>query len=261
MFDRIKTSLRRIAVLVSVASIALLSQGGPFASELLHRYEKADIAGLKEKLLPFGVNLLIGVLVVSIAYLFYRPLRLAVVRTLDKAGASQRGRMFLMRGMQLSYWGIVAFVFASIVAPEVLSKLFLGASILSAAIVLSLKDAAADLVGGVQLNTSRRLSIGDQIEVVGMDKVKGKVTDIGYLSTQVKTSDGVISVPNKDLASKPIKIITEKPASTIIMPPGYDIDRIKRGEINKDGTPVEAKAGDAKDKSDDSKDKPRIQLF
>jgi len=225
MFSRFKTSLRTIALVVSLGCLALLSKGGVFASELLSKFEAADVAGLKEKLLPFGVNLLTGALFLSIAYLFYRPVKMALVRALDTAGASARGKTLLVRSVQLSYWAIVIFVFASVVAPEILSKLFLGASILSAAVVLSLQGAAGDLLGGLLLNVSRRMSPGDNIEVIGMEKVKGKVEDIGYLSTLIKTSDGTISVPNKDLSSKPLKIITEKPKSPIIFPPGYDFKR------------------------------------
>lgn len=225
MFSRFKTSLRTIALVVSLGCLALLSKGGVFASELHSKFEAADIAGLKEKLMPLGVNLLTGLLFLSIAYLFYRPVKTALVKALDSAGASARGKTLLLRSVQLSYWAIVIFVFASVVAPEILSKLFLGASILSAAVVLSLQGAAGDLLGGLLLNVSRRMSPGDSIEVIGMDKVKGTVEDIGYLATLVKTPDGTISVPNKDLSSKPIKIVTEKPKSSIILPPGYDPKR------------------------------------
>ena len=97
------------------------------------------------------------------------------------AGASSRGKTLLIRSMQMSYWTIVIFVVASMVAPEVLSKLFLGASILSAAVVLSLQGAAGDLMSGLMLNLTKRFEPGDAIEVIGLDKVKGKVIDIGYL--------------------------------------------------------------------------------
>lgn len=229
MFSRFKTSLRTIALVVSMACLALLSKGGVFASELLSKFQAADISGLKEKLMPLGVNFLTGALFLSIAYLFYRPIKMALHRALESAGASDRGKVLLMRSMQLSYWAVVVFVVASVVAPEILSKLFLGASILSAAVVLSLQGAAGDLLSGLMLNVSRRFSPGDNIEVVGSDKLKGKVADIGYLSTLIKTSDGMISVPNKDLWSKPVKVVEEKPpASTIILPPGYDPKREPR---------------------------------
>jgi small-conductance mechanosensitive channel len=229
MLTRFKGSLRTVAFIVALACLGLLSQGGGLATELLARFQTSDIAGLKDKLMPIGVNLLIGVLFLSISYLFYKPIKTALQAALDRAGASPRGKSMLMRSMQLGYWLIVVFVVASVVAPEILSKLFLGASILSAAIVLSLQGAAGDLLGGIFLNVTKRFQPGDNIEVIGMDKIKGKVVDIGYLSTIVKLADGEVTIPNKDIWSKPVKVVAEsKPVSTIIMPPGYDPEREKQ---------------------------------
>jgi hypothetical protein len=77
MFTRFKTSLRTVAIIVAFVCLGLLSQGGGLATELLTRFQASDLAGLKDKLMPIGVNLLIGLLFLSISYLFYRPLRLA----------------------------------------------------------------------------------------------------------------------------------------------------------------------------------------
>lgn len=226
MLTKIKGSLRTVAFIVALACLGLLSQGGGLATELLARFQTSDIAGLKDKLMPIGVNILIGVLFLSISYLFYKPIKTALIAALDRAGASPRGKTMLVRSMQLGYWLVVVFVVASVVAPDILSKLFLGASILSAAIVLSLQGAAGDLLSGIFLNVTKRFQPGDNIEVIGMDKVKGKVVDIGYLSTIVLLADGEITIPNKDIWSKPVKVVADsKPVSKIILPPGYDPER------------------------------------
>jgi len=226
MFTRFKASLRTVAIIVAFVCLGLLSQGGGLANEIFTRFQTSDLAGLKDKLMPIGVNLLIGLLFLSISYLFYRPLRTALQSTLERAGASPRGKTMLLRTMQLGYWLVVVFVVASVVAPDILSKLFLGASILSAAIVLSLQGAAGDLLSGIFLNVTKRFQPGDNIEVIGMDKIKGKVVDIGYLSTIVKLADGEVTIPNKDLWSKPVKVVADaKPVSQIILPPGYDPTR------------------------------------
>jgi small-conductance mechanosensitive channel len=229
MFSRFTKSLRSVALIVALACLGLLSQGGGLATELFARFQTSDISGLKDKLMPIGVNLLIGLLFLSISYLFYKPLKTALNAALERAGASNRGKVMLMRSLQLGYWLIVVFVVASVVAPEILSKLFLGASILSAAIVLSLQGAAGDLLSGIFLNVTKRFLPGDNIEVIGMDKIKGKVVDIGYLSTVVKLADGEVTIPNKDLWSKPVKVVAEtKPVSQIILPSGYDSTRDKK---------------------------------
>ena len=118
MFTRFKTSLRTVAIIVAFICLGLLSQGGVLATELLTRFQASDLAGLKDKLMPIGVNLLIGLLFLSISYLFYRPLRLALQAFLERAGASPRGKTMLLRTMQLCYWLLVVFVVASVVAPD-----------------------------------------------------------------------------------------------------------------------------------------------
>jgi len=56
-----------------------------------------------------------------------------------------------------------------------------------------------------------------------------QVVDIGYLSTIVKLPDGEVTIPNKDIWSKPVKVVAEsKPTSLIILPPGYDPERENR---------------------------------
>ena len=125
----------------------------------------------------------------------------------------------VLRTTQLLYWGITLFVIASVVAPEVLGKLFLGISVFTAALALALKDIASDLFSGTLLQVTRRFNVGDDIAMIGLD-VKGKVVDIGYLSTQIKNTEGLQIVPNREMWGKSVKIL--KVTSMIILPPGYE---------------------------------------
>jgi small-conductance mechanosensitive channel len=124
----------------------------------------------------------------------------------------------VIRSLQLFYWGITGFVIASLVAPDLLGKLFLGVTMFTAALALALKDIATDFVSGTLMQLTRRFNVGDNVQMIGVD-VKGKVSDIGYLSTRITTSEGVSIVPNRNMWGNSVKIL--KPVRSIILPPGY----------------------------------------
>lgn len=218
MIKRLFTSLKAVAILVAVICLGLMAHGGIFTQEVLTKLKTSNLDGLVEKLLPLGANALIAVLFLSISYLFYKPARNALVKTLDNTGASPRGKTLLLRSMQSIYWVFTVFVVASVVAPEVLSKLFLGVSIISAALALSLQGVASDLICGIFLQMTKRFQPGDNIQIIGMD-VKGKVVDIGYLSCVIKVEGGNVAIPNRDMWAKPTKV-NDPPKSTIIIPTG-----------------------------------------
>lgn len=223
MLKRLYSSLKAVALLVALLCLGLMAQGGVFARELLSKLQGQDLGGLSEKLVPLGINAAVAVVFLGISYLFYKPAHTAVQKTLDATPATQRGKTLLLRSMQAGYWVFTIFVVASVVAPEVLSKLFLGVSILSAALALSLQGVASDLVCGVFLQMTRRFNVGDNIAIIGMD-VKGKIVDVHYLSTLIKVEGGMISIPNRDMWSKPTKV-NDPPKSTIIFPDGYRPDK------------------------------------
>lgn len=224
MNNRIVFSLKAIAVLVAFVCLALLAQGGAITTELLQRFQAQNLEGLTEKLLPMGVNVLVGLLFLSISYLFYKPAKNGLQKTLDTAGASTRVKVLLMRSLQAGYWLITVLVVASVVAPEVLSKLFLGVSLISAALALALKDSASDLINGLLLQFSKRFAIGDKISM-GSD-INGTVEDIGYFSTKVKTEKGIANIPNRKIWGETVTV-NDPPKSLIILPEGYEPDKDK----------------------------------
>jgi len=106
--------------------------------------------------------------------------------------------------------------------------MFLGASIMSAAFALSLQGVASDLWCGIFIQVTRRYQVGDMVEVIGMEKVKGKIMDVGYVSTVVKVADGLVSVPNREMWAKPTKISQEEKKSLLILPDGFKDERKKK---------------------------------
>jgi small-conductance mechanosensitive channel len=121
------------------------------------------------------------------------------------------------------------------VAPDLLGKLFLGISVFTAALALALKDIADDLFSGTLMQVTRRFNVGDNISMIGLD-VKGKVVDIGYLSTRITNAEGVQIVPNRSMWGNSVKILKPEP-SKIIMPPGYEPPKPAPAEDEGSGAP------------------------
>lgn len=180
-----------------------------------------------QQLLPFAINALIGFVVLNVAYLLYSPIKAVLGRALQSSGASERGRNMVVRGVQLLYWGAAIFIALTIIAPDILSKVFLGGSLFLAALTLALQGAANDFICGALLQFSPRFKLGDTIQLIGLD-VKGKVQDIDYLTTALDGPDGPIRVPNREIWSRAVKVLNpEKPKSLIILPPGVSLETEK----------------------------------
>lgn len=62
-------------------------------------------------------------------------------------------------------------------------------------IVLSFKDFIPNMISGVMIYMKNRFKIGDIVE---LERVEGKIFNIGLLETQIKTDDGdLVIVPNR----------------------------------------------------------------
>jgi len=219
MAEKSHWSMRAVCIAVAVVSFVILSTGGKWLPDVFQSMQIVQFKDLSEKLVPLGLNFLIGAFLFSVSYLLYHPIKNALVRTLQTAGASDRGKTMVLRTTQLFYWAITVFVIASLVAPDVLGKLFLGISVFTAALALALKDIAGDLFSGTLLQVTRRFNVGDNIAMIGLD-VKGQVLDIGYLSTQIKNAEGIQIVPNREMWGKSVKVLKPE-GSKLILPPGF----------------------------------------
>jgi small-conductance mechanosensitive channel len=234
MAEKSHLSMRFVCVTIAIICIAILAGGGQWLPDVVEKMQIVQLKSLSVKLVPAAVNLLMGAFLFCVSYLLYKPAKNAVTRTLDHAGAHDRGKVMVIRSMQLVYWGFTVFVIASLVAPDLLGKLFLGISVFTAALALALKDIAGDMFSGTLLQITRRFNVGDNVAMIGLD-VKGKVLDIGYLSTQIKNEEGIQIVPNRSMWGNSVKIL--KPVSMIIMPPGYEPPKPVAEAETDDATP------------------------
>jgi small-conductance mechanosensitive channel len=225
MFKILTGSVRKLLPTILLVSVAIIAGATDIFSNTVRDVVSKVFAEYGQKVLPFAIQALIGGIVINIAYLLYQPIRSGVEKALQKQGASDRGKNLALKSLQLVYWGMAVFLAAAIIAPDLLSKLFLGISLLGAALTLAMQGAANDFISGVLLHFSPKLKEGDDIALIGLD-VKGKVQDIGYLSTRIEGPDGLLVVPNREVWSRAVKVVKPvKAPSLIIIPPGVSLDK------------------------------------
>jgi len=229
MFKNLSGHLRKLLPTIIMVGLAIVAGATDIFSSGVRDAVVKLFQEYASKLLPFAVSALIGGIILNVAYLLYQPLRDGLARAMSHSGASDRGKNLIMRGLQLFYWGAAILISLTIVAPDVLSKVFLGGSLLIAALTLALQGAANDFICGMLLQFSPRFKLGDDISIVGMD-VKGKVKDIDYLSTEVQSADGMIRIPNREVWAKAVKVLdVQAQKSSIIMPSEEEFRRAKAG--------------------------------
>jgi hypothetical protein len=188
-------SLRKLLPTIILVAVAILAGATDIFSNTVHDVVGKLFEEYGKKVLPFAIHLLIGGIFINVAYLLYSPIRDGVNKALQKQGASDRGKNLAIKALQLGYWGLAVFFVAAIIAPDLL------------------------------LHFSPKLKEEDDISLVGLD-VKGKVIDIGYLSTRIEGADGLLVVPNREVWSRAVKLGKPvKAPSPIILPPGYSPDK------------------------------------
>lgn len=81
------------------------------------------------------------------------------------------------------------------------------------ALALAAQDTAANLFGSITILMDRPFQVGDYIRVIGTEAT---VTDIGFRSTRLRTSDNVIvTIPNSVMAKEKIENLTQRVAIRI----------------------------------------------
>lgn len=195
----------------------------------LHQSIIDTLKGYGQKLMPMVGDLLVCALFLSIAHLLYSPLSNGVCKALARSGASNRGKVLVQRSLQIVYWGVAIFLAASMLAPDLLAKLFLGVSLFGAALALALQGMMKEVISGALLQLMPKFEVGQHIEVVGIADAKGKVVDIEYLSTKVETPGGPVIIPNSKIWENPVKLVPPPappapPMSSLILPgdPGFN---------------------------------------
>jgi MscS family membrane protein len=90
---------------------------------------------------------------------------------------------------------------ATVLTETPATSLIAGLGIGGLAIGLAAQDTIKNLFGSLMIFGDRPFELGDRIVVDGRD---GPVHSVGLRSTRIRTGDGLVTIPNGDLANKPI---------------------------------------------------------
>ncbi len=237
MLNKLPGWLRKALPTLILLALVVVASFTEWLPAGLHQSIIDTLKGFGAKLMPMVGDLLVVALFLSIARLLYSPLSNGVCKALDRSGASNRGKVMVQRSLQLIYWGMAIFIAATMLAPDLLGKLFLGVSLFGAAMALALQGMMKEVISGALLQLMPKFEVGQYIEVVGIADAKGKVVDIEYLSTKVESPSGPIIIPNSKIWENPVKLVPPPPPpappkSLLLLPgdPGFNdpVDSLRR---------------------------------
>ncbi len=212
------TWLRRLSPAILLVVLAVVGSTTDVFGTRIQEIFGSTLVDTGKRLLPSVVNLIISLCVFSVAWASWSPVKTAVAKLLEKGQASPAGKNGVNMILRLLYWPLAIFLCLGILSPGLMSQLALSVTLIAAALTLAMKDAAGSLIAGITLQFNPHVRIGDEIEVVGL-AVKGKVVEIGILSTVVETDEERTSVANGELTKRAIKVFKpKKPVSSIIIP-------------------------------------------
>ncbi len=205
MFKTLSGVFRKLLPVIVLLTLAYLAGGTDVFSTTVHDHFSKALADYGTKLGPFAANFMAGALFFWVAWVLHPLLKNQLNRLLNRTTATERIKSLIVQSLKLAYWFLSAFVALSFIAPDLLSKVFLGVSLLGAALALAFKDVARDAISGFFLAFNPHFNLGDSVELLGT-QVKGKITAISYVQTSIETDDGTIVVPNGDMWSKSVKV-------------------------------------------------------
>lgn len=206
VFTKLKP--RKLLPLALIAILLYAAIKTNIINEALQNHLLTALRDQVGDLVTVSANCLVGLVFVALMYLIYDPVRHLVEDTMKDWGLKSEAVELTVKIGNLAYWIITIFVGVSFIAPNFLSKLFIGFTFIGAALVLALNNFANNFVAGMMLTFSPKFQTGDKIDIIGID-ADGEVLSVGYLSTKIRSEDGAeISIANRDLWEKPVKIIT-----------------------------------------------------
>lgn len=213
---------RKLIPTLLLLALAIVAAGTDWLTPTVHEKVSTTFKGYWDKLLPMLGDFIIAALFFSLFHLLYDPISSILNRFLNRSTHITPTWKSIMRwGLRLVYWVAVLFFIGSVFAPQLLAQLFLGFSLFTAALALSLQGVLKDIIAGAFLQFSPKFAIGDYIEIVGMTEVKGRVESIGYLSTRIAPEGKKpYVVPNAEIWAKTVHEVDPPgpPKSSILIP-------------------------------------------
>lgn len=182
---------------------------GTTVREAVHK----GIEQFTSSLTPYIVNFIILVVAINIAYVLYHPACHYLQKWLGKSRMADRGKDITYKVFKPLYWLVTLYVVFTLFAPDVMGKLTLGIGIFGAAIAVALKDTAADIIAYARMEYWQSVKVGDNIQVIGLADVKGRVIQVDYFQTRIEGPNGIDSIANRDLQAKGVRHLKEPVSS------------------------------------------------
>lgn len=190
---------------------------------------------LPDKLLRFGVKVLIAAAVFLIGAQLIKMIRKLVRNTMERHNADTGVRQFADSFLKYSLYILLIFVIASSFGINVASMVALVGSA-GVTIGLALQGSLSNLAGGVLILLLKPFRVGDYI-VENSGKNEGTVKEIQIFYTTLETVDHhIIVIPNGVLANSSVTNFSSSPRRRMIAKIGisYDADiRLTKEVIQK----------------------------
>lgn len=222
MLQELLRNYRKLIPTVLLVTLVVVAGSTTFLfGKGVHEAIRQQFVAFGASMLPHVIHILIGCIALNIAWLLHAPLGKALDKIFETTGVSPRARNLTTKIIKAGYWSLIVFVVLGFTASEFLGKLAISFGTIGVALTFVLQGVAQDAVCGLLVQFTRKVNEGDEIE---LDKVKGKVTNVGYLSTTVSVPEGTDHVPNREIWSKTVRVLKPK-KSPIILPSGFERNR------------------------------------
>ena len=183
-----------------------------------------------EKLLEYGGNLLMAVVVFAVGMVLIKLALKITVKALGKTKLDKSVHKFVMTATRYTLYIILAVVIlTSLKVPTAPLVTVLGAC--GAAVALALKDSLGNIASGIIILANKPFIRGDVIEVTG---ITGIVQSIDLLVTTLKTYDNkVITIPNGTITASVLVNYSreEKRRVDLTFTISYDSDIAKAKDV------------------------------
>lgn len=222
MLQELLRNYRKLIPMVLLVTLVVVAGTTTFLfGKDVHEAIRQQFVAFGASMLPHVIHILIACIALNIAWLLHSPLGKALDKIFETTGVSPRARNLTTKIIKAGYWSLVVFIVLGFTASEFLGKLAISFGTIGVALTFVLQGVAQDAVCGLLVQFTRKVNEGDEIE---LDKVKGKVVNVGYLSTTVSVPEGTDHVPNREIWSKTVRVLKPK-KSPIILPSGFDRNR------------------------------------
>jgi small-conductance mechanosensitive channel len=225
---------------VFLGGILVLSALTSYGSHMLHEQLIAHLNALEDKVLPAALNLVAGLLILVVAWLFDLDVNHLSRKYLIDKGFADAGLRIVLRGTRILYWVLVITAVFIIVAPaELIEKAAVSGGLFAVAVsVLGVcaKDFVLNIVSSLCLHLTGKCASGDYVMVHGVEHGAGTLK-IGTLHSEIEQADGRNTViPNALLWNREVTVgrppegEKEKEPIAVVRYGGEGTAEVARGE-------------------------------